>query len=53
MSGYKTYLAAAILGGAAILEALGEVELAKIVMAIGGALGLVGLRHAVEKVEAK
>ena len=51
ISGSKTYIAAAIVGLSAVLEVLGYTEIAKVVLTIGGSLGLVGLRHAVKKAE--
>ena len=50
-SGYKTYVSAIIIGVSALLEALGKPEIAKVVLTIGGALGLASLRHAVKKAD--
>jgi len=49
MSGWKTWAAAAIVAGGAILEFLGYGELAKLLYGAGGAIGLVGLGHKIEK----
>ena len=51
ISGYKTYIGAALVGISAILEVLGYAEIAKVVLTIGGTLGIVGVRHAIKKVE--
>ena len=49
MSGWKTWAAAAVLGGAAAATALGYEAVAEVLMLVGGALGLVGVAHKVEK----
>lgn len=49
MSGWKTWAGAAIVVVAAGLEATGNPEYAKILTLIGGALGLVGIGHKIEK----
>ena len=49
MSGWKTYLGAALVAAAAGLEAMGYGEIAKVLVMVGGAVGIGGLRHAVSK----
>lgn len=49
MGGWKTWMAAFIIGGGAIVTAFGHPEIAKVLYAIGGALGLVGIGHKIEK----
>lgn len=49
MHGWKTYTAAFIVAGGAAATALGHPEIARVLYAIGGALGLVGLGHKIEK----
>lgn len=51
MKGWKTWTGAVVLGLAATLEALGGEygEWAKAVMMAGGALGLVGVGHKLDK----
>ena len=43
MSGYKTWIGAALVALSAGLEAAGMSEWAKIVLTVGGAIGLIGL----------
>ena len=52
-TGWKTYAGAAIVAFGAILEFLGYPEVAKAVMALGGALGLVGLRAKMQRTDPK
>lgn len=49
MGGWKTWAAALIIGGGAVATAFGHLEIAKILYAIGGALGIVGIGHKIEK----
>lgn len=53
MKGWKTWAGVAIIGLSAGLEAAGYSEYAKILAMVGGALGLVGVGHKVEKNAAK
>ena len=50
LTGWKTYVGAAIILSTLILEVCGHGEAAKRVLAIGGALGLIGLRHAAGRI---
>ena len=49
MKGWKTWAGAAIIGVGAGLEVLGYGEVAKAAMAFGGALGIIGVGHKIEK----
>ena len=49
MSGWKTWAAAIILGGSAAAKALGYEAVSEVLLLIGGALGLVGVAHKIEK----
>lgn len=49
MGGWKTWAGAALVAAGAVAEYFGYPEVAKAVMAIGAALGLVGLGHKIEK----
>jgi len=49
LKGWKTYIAAAVVVIAAGLQATGHEGIGSIVLTIGGALGLVGLRDAMPK----
>jgi len=49
MRGYKTWIAAAIVAAGAVLTFLGYEDLSKAIMGLGGALGLIGLGHKIEK----
>lgn len=49
MSGWKTWLGVAVITIGAGLNAAGEVALAKTVMAVGMAIGVVGIGHKLEK----
>jgi hypothetical protein len=51
MSGWKTYVGAALVAVSAGLEAFGKPEWAKIVATLGGSLGLIGVRHAIKKAD--
>lgn len=46
---WKTYTGAALVAASGVLEYLGYVEIAKLIMAVGGSLGLIGVRHAISK----
>lgn len=51
MSGWKTWASVVIIGLAAALEALGGeyAEYSKVLLMVGGAFGLVGVGHKLEK----
>lgn len=49
MKGWKTWAGAALIAISAGLGALGYTEIASLVLTVGGALGLVGLGHKIEK----
>lgn len=51
MNGWKTYMAAAIVAVSAGLEALGYGTYATILMMVGNALGLAGIRSAISNTE--
>lgn len=51
MRGWKTWLGAALVAGSAALEYLGHREISGYLLALGGAVGLVGIGHKVEKVQ--
>lgn len=48
-NGYKTYIGAAIIALSAGLDVLGYGQYSQVLMMIGSTLGLVGVRHAIEK----
>lgn len=47
--GYKTYVAAILIGAGAILTAFGHNQYTEILYAIGAALGITGLRSKMER----
>lgn len=49
MKGWKTWLAAGVVAAGAVLEFLGYPEIAKALLALGGAIGLWGIGHKIEK----
>lgn len=49
MKGWKTWVGAALIAGAAVLRYFGLDAVAEAIMMIGGAFGLIGLGHKVEK----
>jgi len=49
MKGWKTWAGAALIGVGAALKAMGYEQYAEIVLALGAALGLVGVGHKLEK----
>jgi hypothetical protein len=49
LSGYKTYLAAAIGLLTAVLQIVNSAPFETITTTLTGVLGLIGLRHAIEK----
>lgn len=49
MSGWKTWAGAAIVAVSAVLGYVGFPDLATMALTIGGALGLVGVAHKIEK----
>ena len=51
MSGWKTYVGAALVAISAGLEAFGKPEWSAMLATLGGALGLVGVRHAIKKAD--
>ncbi len=53
MKGWKTWSGAVIVAAGAVLEYLGYPEIAKTLMALGAALGLIGIGHKIEKVSEK
>lgn len=53
IDGYKTYIGATIIFIAGGLHALGHIdrELMEAIIAIGGSIGIYGLRHAISKMK--
>ncbi len=49
MKGWKTWSAAGFIGGSAILRYFERDDLAELLLVVGGALGVVGLGHKIEK----
>ena len=49
MKGWKTWLGAALVGASAVVGYTGNSELAKVLLALGAALGVVGIGHKIEK----
>jgi len=49
MHGWKTWAGAGLIAAAAVLNYFGYVEIAKLVLVVGGSLGLIGLGHKIEK----
>lgn len=49
MKGWKTWASAAMVAVAAVLEYLGHSDVAQLLLVSGGAFGLVGLGHKMEK----
>lgn len=49
MHGWKTWAGAGFIAAGAVLEYFGYSDLAKGILMVGGALGLVGLGHKIEK----
>jgi hypothetical protein len=49
MKGWKTWTGAGIVAAGAVLTYFGMDEVAKALIGLGGALGLIGLGHKVEK----
>ena len=51
MNGWKTYVAAAIIGLTAVLSFFGHDAYSEVLYAIGAALGITGIRHKLERVK--
>jgi len=49
MKGWKTWTGAAIMAISGILSYMGYGDLAKAILTVGAALGIVGLGHKIEK----
>jgi len=49
MKGWKTWLGIALIAISAGLRAAGYEELSNIVLTVGGAIGVVGIGHKIEK----
>ena len=49
MKGWKTWAGAALVGASAVLGFLGYSELAEMALTVGGALGVIGVAHKIEK----
>lgn len=49
MTGWKTVAGACIIAGGAVLRYYGMVEVADSIMALGVALGLIGIGHKLDK----
>lgn len=49
MKGWKTYVAAGLVIGAELARQLGYGEVAAALLAVGGAAGLIGIGHKIEK----
>ena len=49
MSGWKTWLGAALVGCAAAARALGYEAISEVLLMLGAALGAVGIGHKIEK----
>jgi len=48
-NGWKSYVAALIIGAGAIMTAFGQTQYVEIMYAIGAALGITGLRSKMER----
>jgi len=48
LKGYKTYIGATIIAASAALSYLGYGDISEMVLTVGGALGLAGLRGAIK-----
>lgn len=49
MKGWKTWVGAGIVAAGAFVTALGYPDVGKAIVALGAALGLVGVAHKIEK----
>lgn len=48
LKGYKTYIGAAVMASSAALAYLGYDDMAKMVLTLAGAIGLIGIRSAMK-----
>lgn len=49
MKGWKTITGAIIVAGGAVLEFFGYGEIAKAIMGVGAALGIIGIGHKIDR----